>query len=270
MTESAAALAIPLIPAALALPVAAGLGALIGSFMTVVVQRVPQGMSVVRSCSRCPQCAHRIAWFDSLPVLSYFALRGRCRHCGAPISSRYPLIEALTAVVFVLVIWAAYRGTQPAILTPLLLYWAATAVALGFIDLEHHRLPNVIVLPAYVVSAVMLVIASIVTGEYGRLASAAIGMLALGGFYFALATLQSGGMGSGDVKLAGALGMILGWLGWAQLVVGGFAAFLLGGAFAVALMVSGRANRKTALPFGPFMMLGAAVGVYADPASVLL
>lgn len=263
MIETTSALIDPLVPAAFAVPVAAVFGALIGSFLNVVIWRVPQGMSIVRPPSACPQCGAPIAWYDNIPIVSYLALRGRCRRCHAHISARYPLIEALTALLFGLVVGGAYLGIYPAVLTPLLLFWAAIAVALTFIDLDHHRLPNVIVYPSYIVTAALLVVASIVTGDYGRLLSALIGMVALGGFYFVLAVARPGGMGLGDVKLAGALGLLLGWLGWGPLIVGGFAAFVFGGVVGVALMAFRRASRKTALPFGPFMLLGAAVGVAA-------
>lgn len=263
MIETTSALISPLVPAAFAVPVAAVFGALIGSFLNVVIWRVPQGMSIVRPPSACPQCGAPIAWYDNIPIVSYLALRSRCRRCHTHISARYPLIEALTALLFGLVVGGAYLGIYPAVLTPLLLFWAAIAVALTFIDLDHHRLPNVIVYPSYIVTAALLVVASIVTGDYGRLLSALIGMVALGGFYFVLAVARPGGMGLGDVKLAGALGLLLGWLGWGPLIVGGFAAFVFGGVVGVALMAFRRASRKTALPFGPFMLLGAAVGVAA-------
>lgn len=266
MIETATTLVTPLVPAAFAVLLAVLFGALIGSFLNVVIWRVPQGLSIVRPPSACPGCSAPIAWYDNIPILSYLVLRGRCRHCGARISARYPVIEALTAVLFGLVVWGAYLGAYPVILTPALLYWVAIAVALTVIDLDHHRLPNVIVYPTYVVTAVLLIVASMVTGDYGRLLSAAIGLVALGGFYFALAIARPGGMGLGDVKLAGALGLLLGWLGWSQLIVGGFAAFVLGGVIGIALMIGRRANRKTPLPFGPFMLLGAAVGVCAGPA----
>lgn len=250
-----------LLPSGVLVAIAAVFGALIGSFLNVVIWRVPRGMSIVRPPSACPQCGHEIAWHDNIPILSYIVLGGRCRQCRARISPRYPLIEALTAALFALVVWGAYLGAYPAVLVPLLLFWAAIAIALTFIDLDHHRLPNVLVYPSYIVTAVLLVVASIVLADYARLLTALIGAVALGGFYFALAVARPGGMGLGDVKLAGALGMLLGWSGWAQLIVGGFSAFVLGGIVGVALMIGRRASRKTALPFGPFMLLGAAVGV---------
>lgn len=242
------------------------LGALIGSFLNVVIWRVPRGLSIVRPPSACPQCERPIAAYDNVPIVSYLVLRGRCRHCGARISPRYPAVELGTAVAFAVVAWGALAGTYPLAVLPLLLYWVAIGIALALIDLEHHRLPNVITMPAYPVTAVLLVAASALTGDWGRLLSAAIGLVALGGFYLLLALGYRGGMGLGDVKLAGSLGMLLGWLGWSQLVVGGFSAFVIGGVFGIVLMLARRAGRRSRVPFGPFMLIGSWVGIAAGPA----
>ncbi|WP_029145165.1 prepilin peptidase [Microbacterium luticocti] len=247
--------------------VAAGVfGALIGSFLNVVVWRVPRGMSIVRPASACPQCERAIAPYDNVPVLSYLVLRGRCRGCAAPISARYPAVEAGTAVWFAVVVWAGLAGAYPLAAVPVLLYWAAIGIALALIDLDHQKLPDVITLPAYIVTAALVVVASALSGEFTRLASAAAGLAALGGLYLLLHLGYPGGMGLGDVKLAGSLGMLLGWLGWPQLVVGGFSAFVVGGVFGVALMAVRGAGRRTRIPFGPFMLAGAWIGVFAGPA----
>ncbi len=252
--------------AAITVPLAFVFGALIGSFLNVVIWRVPRGLSVVRPPSACPTCGHRLAGYDNIPIVSFLVLRGRCRSCGARISARYPLVEAGTALAFALVVGAAYLGLFPAAVLPALLYWAAVGIALTLIDFDHHRLPNAIVLPSYIVTAALLLLASVLTGDYGRLLTAAIGVIALGGLYWVLAVAYPGGMGFGDVKLAGALGMLLGWLGWAHLIVGGFSAFLLGGLFGLLLMAARRATRKSRVPFGPFMLAGAWVGILAGTA----
>lgn len=238
-------------------------GGLVGSFLNVVAWRVPQGLSVVSPPSACPTCGHRIAWYDNVPVLSYVMLRAKCRSCKAHISWRYPLVEAITGLSFGLLGAGAYLGWYPVAMLPALLYWASIGIALTLIDLDHHRLPNVIVLPSYIVTAALLLFASVVSDEYGRLISAAIGCFALFALYWVLAVAYPGGMGFGDVKLAGALGMLLGWLGWAPLVVGAFSAFILGGLIGALLMVRRRATRKSRIPFGPFMLAGACVGVFA-------
>ncbi len=236
---------------------AAVLGALIGSFLNVVVWRVPRGESVVSPPSACPRCGHEIRARDNVPVVSWLLLRGRCRDCAAPISPRYPVVEAATAVLFALV--ALRIGWAPEL--PAYLYLAAIGLALALIDLDTHRLPDPIVLPAYPVLAVALGAASWVTGDWGALLRAAIGGAALWAVYFLLMIVKQGGMGFGDVKLAGVLGAGMAWLGWGALVVGGFAAFLLGGLYGIALIIAGRGGRSTRVPFGPWMVLGTAIGI---------
>ena len=238
---------------------AAVLGALIGSFLNVVVWRVPRGESVVSPPSACPRCGHEIRARDNVPVMSWLLLRGRCRDCAAPISPRYPVVEAATAVLFALV--ALRIGWAPEL--PAYLYLAAIGLALALIDLDTHRLPDPIVLPAYPVLAVALGAASWVTGDWGALLRAAIGGAALWAVYFLLMIVKQGGMGFGDVKLAGVLGAGMAWLGWGALIVGGFAAFLLGGLYGIALIIAGRGGRSTRVPFGPWMVLGTAIGIAA-------
>lgn len=238
------------------------LGLLIGSFLNVVVWRVPRGESVVHPPSACPRCGHRIRSRDNVPVLSWLLLRGRCRDCGAPIARRYPLVEAGTGLLFALT--AAFTG--PSWTLPALLYLAAVAVALTLIDLDVHRLPDAIVLPSYVVGAALLLLADLAPD--GRLDTdaavrALVGAAALAGFYFLLLAVYPRGMGFGDVKLAGVLGLYLGWFGWGTLVVGAFGAFLIGGVFSAVLLASRRAGRKSGIPFGPWMFAGAIVGIVA-------
>ncbi len=253
---------------------AAVLGLVIGSFLNVVIHRVPAGTSLLRE-SRCPGCDSAIRPWHNVPVLSWVALRGRCADCGEPISARYPLVEAATGVAFAVVAWAslasqagAGRGWTAATLSVMIayLYFAAISVALTMIDLDTHRLPDHIVLPSYVVAAVLFALASLVEMEWAALLRAAIGGAALYAFYFVLRLVRPAGMGGGDVKLAGVVGIYLAWLGWGTFVVGAFAAFLLGGIFGVLLLVSRRAGRRTAIPFGPWMLAGAWVGIFAGQA----
>ena len=243
--------------------IAAGLlGLLVGSFLNVVVHRVPRGESVVRPASRCPGCGHAVRRRDNVPVLSWLLLRGRCRDCRTPVSRRYPLVEAGTAVLFALV--AHLVGASAAL--PAYLYLAAIAVALALIDLDVHRLPDAIVLPSYPVGIVLLVLATAGEGEWDALLRAGIGAAALLLLYGVLFVAKPGGMGLGDVKLAGVLGLYLGWWSWEALVVGAFSAFLLGGLVAVPLVLSRRASRRSRIPFGPYMLAGAlAALVVAEP-----
>jgi leader peptidase (prepilin peptidase)/N-methyltransferase len=248
-------------------------GIVIGSFLNVVIYRVPAGKSIVRPASACGSCGHAIRAWDNVPVVSWLVLRGRCRDCSVRISPRYPLVELGTGLLFALV--AAWmisgRGipTLPAGLLPAVLagvaflYLAAVSVALALIDLDTHRLPNVIVLPSYVVGVVLLGVSSLLSRDYSSLLSAAIGMAGLYIAYLLMALIYPGGMGFGDVKLAGVLGLWLGWLGWAPLAVGAIAAFLLGGLFSIGLLLTRKASRKTGVPFGPWMVVGAWVGILA-------
>jgi leader peptidase (prepilin peptidase)/N-methyltransferase len=253
-------------------------GALIGSFLNVVVYRVPAGRSIVSPPSACGSCGTEIRPYDNIPVLSWLVLRGRCRTCRSAISVRYPLVEAATAGAFAVVGWWFWAGPQasaagdPAgiasrvLVVVAFLYLMAISIALALIDLDTRRLPNAIVLPSYAVGLVLLGVAALLGGDPSALTRAAIGGAALFVFYLALALAHPGGMGFGDVKLAGVLGLFLGFLGWAPLLVGAFAAFLLGGLFGIALLVTRRAGRRTGIPFGPWMLAGAWLGVFAGPA----
>ena len=232
-------------------------GLMIGSFLNVVIWRVPRDESVVRPRSHCPSCGHPVRPYDDIPVVSWVVLRGRCRDCGERISIRYPLVELGTAVLFG--ITGAHFGLSWEL--PAYLYLVAIGVALALIDIDVHRLPNKIVLPSYVVVPVLLTIASLGNDDWNALLRAGIGGVALYAVYFLLRLAYPQGMGFGDVKLAGILGMYLAWLGWGQLAVGAFLGFLLGGVVGGALMVVNRANRKSKLPFGPFMIAGAYLAV---------
>ena len=235
------------------------LGALVGSFLNVVIWRVPRGESVVHPASTCPTCGHRIRRSDLVPVLSWFLLGGRCRACRTPITARYPLVELLTAAVLATV--SLRLGLVPEL--PAFLYLGAISVALTLIDLDVKRLPDAIVLPSYPVGLVLLGAAAASTGQWGSLLRAVLGMTALFTVYLTLALISPAGMGLGDVKLAGVLGLYLAWLGWSELLVGGFLAFLLGGVVGGGLMLAGRAGRKSAIPFGPFMLTAALIAVLA-------
>jgi leader peptidase (prepilin peptidase)/N-methyltransferase len=233
------------------------LGLVVGSFLNVVIHRVPAGESVVRPRSRCPGCGHEIAARDNVPVVSWLLLRGRCRSCGEPISVRYPLVELLTAGLF-LVMLARFGLSWE---LPAFLYLAAVGVALALIDLDVHRLPDALTLPSYVVGGALLLLPTVASGTWGDYGRAWLGAAALFVFYFVLVLVYPSGMGFGDVKLAGVLGLYLGWLGWGVLLVGGFLGFLLGAVVGGGLMLLRRAGRKTKIPFGPFMLLGALLAI---------
>ena len=235
------------------------LGLVIGSFLNVVVWRVPRGESVVSPPSACPSCGHEIRPRDNVPVLGWLLLRGRCRDCSAPISARYPAVEAACGVLFAVMAWRfGFEAELPAYL-----YLAAVGLALALIDIDTRRLPDVLTLPSMVVTAVLLVIAALAHGDADPLVRAGIGAAALGAFYFVLWFAYPAGMGFGDVKLAPTLGALLGWVSYGALAVGAFGGFFLGGLFGIGVIVLGRGGRKSKVPFGPFMLLGALVGILA-------
>jgi leader peptidase (prepilin peptidase)/N-methyltransferase len=239
---------------------AAGLvGLMVGSFLNVVIHRVPRGESVVAPRSRCPKCGTELVARDNVPLFSWLLLRGRCRTCAVPISVRYPLVELLTAVVFVLL--ALRLQHQPWAL-PAFLWIGAVGVALTLIDLDVQRLPDALTLPSYPVAVVLLGAAAILGAGSAPLVRAVVGGLALFALYLTLRVVTHGrGMGLGDVKLSGVLGAHLAWLGWGTLAFGAFGAFLLGGLTSVGLVLMGRAGRKTKIPFGPFMLAGALLAI---------
>ncbi|KHK99186.1 peptidase A24 [Microbacterium mangrovi] len=257
---------------ALLLVFAALFGLVIGSFLNVVAYRVPAHVSLMRE-SRCPHCDAPIRWYQNIPVFSWLFLRGRCAECKAPISVRYPIVEAITSAAFVIVTWwvLAIAGspvyvavTSPDFWVVLVayLYFASISIVLTLIDIDVHRLPNGIVLPSYAVGIILFALACLLGAPWSKLLSAAIGMAVLYLFYFLIRFISPRGMGGGDVKLAGVVGLFLGWGGWPTLIVGAFAAWVLAGLFSLVLIAVRRAGRKTAIPFGPWMLLGAWVGLF--------
>lgn len=252
--------------------VAGVFGTLIGSFLNVVIYRVPLGRSIVAPPSACSACGHQVRGFDNIPVVSWLVLRGKCRDCAAPISVRYPLVELAAAIAFGLVAWrfspALLAATGPvellaaALELVAFLYFFAISLALALIDLDTHRLPNVIVLPAYLVGAVLLGTSAALTGSWAEFGLAAIGALASGSLYLVLALVRPGGMGMGDVKLAGVAGLFLGWLGAPELILGTVAAFLLGGIVGVGMLLAGR-GRRSAVAFGPWLLAGTWIAILA-------
>jgi leader peptidase (prepilin peptidase) / N-methyltransferase len=234
-------------------------GLMIGSFLNVVIWRVPRGESVVRPPSACPSCGHEIRPRDNIPVLGWLLLRGRCRDCGHPISARYPLVELACAALFVVM---ALRFEAHAVLVAYL-YLAAVGLALAMIDFDTKRLPDALTLPSYPVAAVLLGVAAVVDHEGDAALRALIGAVAMGALYFVLVLIYPAGMGLGDVKLAPVLGAYLGWISYGALAVGAFLGFLYGGLVGVLAMAVGKAGRKSKLPFGPFMLLGVLTAVLA-------
>jgi leader peptidase (prepilin peptidase)/N-methyltransferase len=232
-------------------------GLCLGSFLNVVAHRLPAGASLVSPGSACPSCGAPIRPYDNVPVISWLALRGRCRACDAEISPRYPLTEAATAALFVAVVLATRGRTQ----VWLDLCFVASLVAITRIDLEHRIIPNRILAP---LAGLAVALTAILTPA--ELPARLIAAVAGGGLLLVAALAYPGGMGMGDVKLAAVMGLVLGPALGPALLVALLAGSLIGLAIIARRGVA--AGRKTAIPFGPFLALGGLVGLFAGQAIV--
>jgi leader peptidase (prepilin peptidase) / N-methyltransferase len=245
------------VPLAFVAAVAGAFGATIGSFLNVVAYRLPRSESLVHPGSHCPGCGTAIKAYDNVPVLGWLWLRGRCRSCRAPISPRYPIIEATTAALAVAVVLTKHSAAD--IVLGLVL--VAVLVPTALIDFEHRIIPNKITLPA-AVAAVAIGAALDLRGVPEQLIAGA----AAGGFLLAFALAYPRGMGMGDVKLAAVLGLFLGRSVAVAILVGVLTATLVGAGVMARLGVE--KGRKTAVPFGPFLALGGVIGLVAGPAII--
>jgi leader peptidase (prepilin peptidase)/N-methyltransferase len=232
---------------------AALFGLIVGSFLNVVIYRLPRGESIAYPGSHCPSCGHSLSAAENIPLISWIAQGGRCRHCKASISSRYPLVEAMTAALFALtalVYGLSFEALGVAVL-------AATLVAVVFIDLDHLLILDVVLAPAALVGIVEAVAG-------GRIADAALGAL-VGGAIFGLlfVATRGAGMGLGDAKLGLVIGLFLGL----HLTIAAVAfSFIFGSLLMLPVLMAGSRRRRDAVPFGPFLVLGALVALYAPNA----
>jgi leader peptidase (prepilin peptidase) / N-methyltransferase len=226
-------------------------GLLVGSFLNVVAYRLPRGESLVRPRSRCPHCATQLRGVDNVPLLSWLALRGRCHHCGAPISPRYPAVELATGALYAAVV--ASQDDAVRIVLGLLLVTALVPITL--IDLDERIIPNRITGPAALAAVV-----AIAALDVDSLPEALIAGVAAGGFFFVAVVLYPRGMGMGDVKLAAVLGLYLG-----RAVAPAILIALVGGVVVGAAVIARKGikeGRKTAVPFGPFLALGGVIAFF--------
>jgi leader peptidase (prepilin peptidase)/N-methyltransferase len=230
-------------------------GAIIGSFLNVVIYRLPIGQSLVSPPSRCPKCGYSLKWYDNVPIAGWIMLGGRCRKCRAPVSIQYPLVELITAVLFALVIWLTPPG--PLMISRLLL--VCILIVLFGIDLEHQILPNSITLPGIAAGVLLSLIAP------PGLRDSLLGVLLGGGVLYAIAGAyylwrREEGMGMGDVKMLAMIGAFLGWKAvLVTLVLSSFSGAIIG----MALIAVQRGGMKLALPFGTFLSLGALAAMFA-------
>lgn len=244
-----------MIPPAVALAFCALFGLCVGSFLNVVIGRLPAGRSIAHPASSCPRCGNPIAWYDNLPVLSYLLLRARCRSCRDPISWRYPTVEVLCTVLFAM---AYVRfGLSLQLATALILLSAL--IAITGIDLDHQIIPDVLSLPGIALALLL----SLGPGGIGP-GDSALGVLVGGGVFIVIIVgsslvLGQPGMGMGDVKLGAMLGA---FLGWKLALLSVLLSVLVGGPLAASLLATGRKGRKDPLPFGPFLALGGTVSLF--------
>lgn len=242
------------------------LGLAVGSFANVVAYRLPAGVSLLRP-SRCPGCDKPIREWQNIPVVSWLALRGRCASCGWRIPSRYALVEAITGATFAALAWfvpvvLGVSGAAGVFVWIAFSWFAAASAVLVLIDRDTKTLPDVIVLPSYLVALILLTISCVFGADWWALLRALIGMAAMYAVYWLIRAIRPDGMGGGDVKLAGLAGLYLGWLGWGSLGVGWLAAFVLGGGVGIALLLRGKADRSSAIAFGPWLVAGAWLGIW--------
>lgn len=239
------------------------LGAMVGSFLNVCIIRLPERKSIVWPSSRCPQCDQPIRWFDNIPIISFIILRGKCRNCGGSISWQYPLVELLTASLFVLLV---LRFTN---VVAVLIYmvFLCSLVVITFIDLKHYIIPDEISIPGIFIGLALNLLPDKLTGGQlvsGSFLNSLIGCIAGGGTLylaalFSLFVFKKEGMGGGDIKLLGMVGAFLGWkLAMMTIVVGS----VLGAAVGVTLILLRLKGRSEYIPFGPYLALGAVLSLF--------
>ena len=229
------------------------LGLIFGSFANVVIYRVPRGESLSRPPSACPSCGAPIKPWDNIPVVSWLLLRGRCRSCGAPISRRYPLVELAMGVLFAAVGWRI--GLDWSLAGFLLFAW--TLLVVSVIDVDTRRIPNRLIYPLTPALLALMVGAAVLAGTPRRSVDVVIGGVAAFVVLLVIALIQPRGMGMGDVKLAGFIGVALGYLGIGMVVLGIFGGFLVGGVVSIVLLVTRARGRRDMIPFGPYLAAGA-------------
>jgi leader peptidase (prepilin peptidase)/N-methyltransferase len=231
-------------------------GLIFGSFLNVVIWRVPNSLSVVKPGSFCPNCRSPIKWYDNIPIFSWIFLGGHCRNCSKSISFQYPAVEISNAILW----YFCAEFVKPLVAIPVSLVFVSSMLSLSIIDFKYLRLPNKIIYPSALLSAMFLVGASAYSAKWLNLLSAAAtaaAALTLFALIFLLA--PKGGFGFGDVRLAGFQGLVLGWFGWKLELANIIFTFILAGFFGLAVLATGKKKMKDKLAFGPFMAISALI-----------
>jgi len=225
------------------------IGIIIGSFLNVVIYRLPKNKSIVSPPSSCGSCGHRLSALDLVPVVSYIFLEGKCRHCGERISIRYPLVELLTGGLFALLFWRfglSFDFVRFAVLSCIL-------VSAAFIDIDHRIIPDKLNLFGIVTGLVFIFLPDSLT-----IKNALLGLVVGGGLLLLVAVISRGAMGGGDIKLFAVIGL---FLGLEKTIVALFLTFLLGGIAGIILVATKIKSRKDYIPFGPFIGIGAFIAI---------
>jgi leader peptidase (prepilin peptidase) / N-methyltransferase len=234
------------------------IGSLVGSFLNVCIYRMPRGLSIIWPSSRCPFCNSPIRPYDNIPVISFLILRGKCRDCGGRISFRYPAVEMMNALLYVAAVWRYGIGWH----IPFLFLFCSAMIVIAFIDLDFQIIPDAITLPGIPVGVIAG--AFFFPDPFARsgptgFVNSLIGLLSGGGLFYAIAVLSRGGMGGGDIKM---MAMVGAFAGWKSILLTTFAGSLLGSIVGIFLMAFRGKGRKTRVPFGPFLALGALITLF--------
>lgn len=240
-------------------------GLVVGSFLNVCIYRLPRSLSIVSPPSACPVCGSWVKPWDNVPLLSYFVLRGKCRSCKEPISLRYPLVELLNGLLYAAVV----RSFGPGWHTPLLFMLVSALIVITFIDMDFQIIPDSITLPGVVIG---LVSASFLLPDpFSILHSDSVlsivgfknslaGLLFGGGLFYLIAVLSRGGMGGGDIKM---MAMVGAFMGWKAIFLTTFIGSVTGSVVGIFLIIAKGKGRKTKIPFGPFLAIGALVTLFS-------
>lgn len=233
-------------------------GSLIGSFLNVCIYRLPRNLSIISPSSRCPSCNIPIKAYDNIPLLSFLLLGGKCRYCKARISLRYPLVEALNALLYAAVLWRFGFGWH----MPVLFAFCSAMIVITFIDLDFQIIPDTITLPGIplgLIAASLLLPDPFDRSSILGFQGALIGLLSGGVLFYAIAVFSRGGMGGGDIKM---MAMVGSFMGWKSMLLTTFGGSLLGSFVGIFLMVVKGKGRKTKVPFGPFLAAGALISLF--------
>lgn len=228
------------------------LGTVLGSFLNVVIYRLPRGQSIVRPRSRCPHCGTTIKPADNIPLLSFLVLRGRCRACRAPIGWRYPLVEAAAGALLV-GLWIQFAPSAAWVPLVAGAVFSLLLLAVFFVDLDHQIVPDAITYPGLAVGLLLAIL-------QGRFVPSLLAAAGAGAAFLLIAVVSGGGMGGGDIKLAAMMGA---FLSWPAIAVALLLAFILGAAAGLLLIAAKRRSRKDPIPFGPSLAAGGVAAFFA-------